>query len=187
MIQYMLKTKKFIPHEFHQTFYDIDFEALYQKGYRLILTDLDNTLISYDEFLPNKKNTEVFQRLNEIGFEVILVSNNVPKRIDTYTEGTELVGFGNARKPLLIGMKKAFNSAKTTVRKDQVLFIGDQLMTDIYGAHRFGVYSILVNPIKRKTEKWYTKMNRKMEQKMLQKIKHKHFDIYQNLGLDKRG
>ena len=48
MIQHLLKTKKFIPNEFHLTFFDIDFKSLYKSGYRLILTDLDNTLISYD-------------------------------------------------------------------------------------------------------------------------------------------
>ena len=40
--------------------------------------------------------------------------------------------------------------------------------------------------IKRKTEKWYTKINRKMEAKMLQKIRKKHTKIYSELGLTER-
>ncbi len=52
MIHLLLKTKKFIPNEFHNSFFEIDFNELYSQGYRLILSDLDNTLISYDEFYP---------------------------------------------------------------------------------------------------------------------------------------
>ena len=59
-------------------------------------------------------------------------------------------------------------------------------MTDIWAAKRFKVYSILVNPIKKKTEKWYTKMNRKTEVKMLQKIEKKYSNQFYKLGLDKR-
>ena len=59
-------------------------------------------------------------------------------------------------------------------------------MTDIFGANRFAAYSILVNPIKRKTEKWYTRINRRIEEKMLVKIKNKRSESYQQLGLDKR-
>ena len=69
---------------------------------------------------------------------------------------------------------------------DEVVIIGDQLMTDIYGANRFGVYNILVNPLKRKTEKWYTRFNRKIEIKMLEKIKKKNKKEYNELNLSKR-
>ena len=66
------------------------------------------------------------------------------------------------------------------------MIIGDQLMTDIYCANRFHAYSILVNPLMKKTEKWYTKMNRKTEVKMLEKIKTKYPEKFNELSLDKR-
>jgi len=186
MIHLLLRTKKFIPNEFQKTFFDIDFEGLYKKGYKLILTDLDNTLISYEEYKPNQVILDKLESLKNIGYETVLVSNNIPERINSFVEGTDIIGFGNARKPLLIGMKKAIRSVDTKVELSEIIFVGDQLMTDIYGANRLGVYSILVNPIKRKTEKWYTKINRKMEAKMLQKIRKKHTKIYSELGLTER-
>jgi len=70
--------------------------------------------------------------------------------------------------------------------KDKVVVIGDQLMTDIWAANRFGVYNILVNPIKKKTEKWYTKINRRTEHKMLGKIKSNYSQKYTDLRLDMR-
>ena len=36
--------------------------------------------------------------------------------------------------------------------KEEVLFVGDQLFTDVYGANRAGIYGILVKPINPKEE-----------------------------------
>ena len=185
MLHLFLKTKQFIPNEFLPTFFDIDFQRLYDKGYRTILCDLDNTLISYDEFVPTKELLEKFQSLEQIGFELILISNNIPNRINHFVKHTKLTGYANARKPLLIGIKKAFQSAKVQDKAKTVL-IGDQLMTDIWAANRFKVYSILVNPLRKKTEKWYTKINRNTEYKMLAKIQKHYKDIWEKLELDKR-
>ncbi len=185
MLHLFLKTKKFIPNEFHNSFFDIDFNALYNKGYRVILSDLDNTLISYDESLPTKELLKKFEELKTIGFELVLISNNVPSRIEKFTKDIELTGFANARKPLLIGIKKALNSSQLK-DIDKTVIIGDQLMTDIWAANRFGAYSVLVNPIKKKTEKWYTKINRRTEYKMLDKIKKNYSNRWNKLGLDKR-
>lgn len=185
MIHHFLKTKKFIPNEFHKTFFDIDFNSLYKSGYRLILTDLDNTLISYDESKPTSKLKEKFEELINLGFEVIVISNNVTERINTFLKETTLKGFANARKPLLIGMRRAFN-ASSIDDVTKTIIIGDQLMTDIWAANRFGSYSILVNPLKKKTEKFYTKFNRRIEVKMLDKIKNKYPNRYKKLSLDQR-
>ena len=186
MIHLFLKTKKFIPNEFHQGFFEIDFKKLYNQGIRLILTDLDNTLITYAEQLPTKEILDKFDELREIGFEIVVISNNVPSRVATFLEGTSYKGLGNARKPLLTGLKRAVKLAENSYTHSQTVIIGDQLMTDIYCANRFHAYSILVNPILRRTEKWYTKLNRRIEIKMLKKIENKYFEVYKSLKLDMR-
>ncbi len=186
MIHKLLKTKKFIPNEFHDTFFDIDFKDLYQKGYRVILTDLDNTLITYAEFIPTEKIINKLDSIRNLGFEIFIISNNHSPRINAFLKDTDYLGIGNARKPLSVGFKKILKLSKNNYNKEQIIIIGDQLMTDIYGANRFGAYSILVNPLKRKTEKWYTKLNRKIELKMLEKIKNKAFEKYNELNLSKR-
>lgn len=186
MIHLLLNTKKFIPDEFHNNFFDIDFKKLYNNGLRLILTDLDNTLISYEETKPTKAILDKFEELNKIGFEVLVISNNMPSRIQTFLKDTNYKGVGNARKPLLFGLRKALRLAEKHYSHKETIIIGDQLMTDVYCANRFNSYSILVNPLKKKTEKWYTKMNRKTERKMILKIKNKYNDKYNELSLDKR-
>jgi HAD superfamily phosphatase (TIGR01668 family) len=186
MLHKLLKTEKFIPSEFHATFFDINFDKLYQKGLRVILTDLDNTLITYEELIPTKKIMNKLDSLRKIGFEVFIISNNHPPRIETFLKGTDYLGIGAARKPLKKGIKKALKLSDKEYFLDEIVIIGDQLMTDIYGANRFGAYSILVNPIKRKTEKWYTRLNRKIEVKMLEKIAKKNKKEYNELNLSKR-
>jgi HAD superfamily phosphatase (TIGR01668 family) len=186
MIHKFLKLTKFIPNEFHESVYDIDFEALKEQGIQCVLSDLDNTLISYDEALPTKENLALFDKLKDLGMELALVSNNVPARLETYTKELTIKGYANARKPLNIGLKRALKNMEQTYNKDQIVVIGDQLLTDVWGANRLKAYSILVNPIKRKTEKWYTKMNRKTEEKLLQRMALELPKTYQDLNLDKR-
>lgn len=185
MIHYLLKTTRFIPNEFHHSFFDIEFQSLYDKGFRYIITDLDNTLISYDESLPTNTIKNTFINLQKMGFTVVLLSNNHTDRINAFCQELQVDGFANAKKPFKFGFQKALDSMNNAT-KDKTIIIGDQLMTDIWGANRFGTYSILVNPLKRKTEKWYTKINRKLEAKMLLKIERKHPLTYQSLRLSER-
>ena len=186
MIHLLLRTKRFIPREFYDSFFDIDFKKLYDNGLRLILTDLDNTLISYADDKPTKEILDKFEELTSMGFEVIVISNNIPSRINIFLEGLDYKGVGNARKPLLFGLRKALRLASKHYSHKETVIIGDQLMTDVYCANRFRSYSILVNPLKKKTEKWYTKINRKIEVRMLKKIKRKYPNEYLKLSLDKR-
>ena len=186
MLHLLLKTQKFIPNEYHNQFFDIDFKKLYNNGMRLVLTDLDNTLISYADNKPTQEIIDKFIEIEKIGFEIIVISNNVPSRVNTFLEGLKYKGLGNARKPLLIGLRKAMKLASKEYKHTETVIVGDQLMTDVFCANRFNSYSILVNPLKKKTEKWYTKMNRKIEVKMIEKIKSKYNDTFVELGLEQR-
>ena len=69
--------KKMIPTYFYKSIYDIDYKGLYNDGIRLILTDLDNTLISYKETLPTPELFELKKRIEDMGFELLLVHNQV--------------------------------------------------------------------------------------------------------------
>ena len=53
---------------------------------------------------------------------------------------------------------------------NEVIFLGDQLVTDIACANNLGIDSILVKTIDFKTQKWYTKINRIREKKIIKKI-----------------
>ena len=68
--------KNLIPDRYYKTINDIPYNELYDKGFRLILTDLDNTLISYKETDPTEELYSWLKMVTDIGFEVIIVSNS---------------------------------------------------------------------------------------------------------------
>ena len=78
--------KKLIPDKYYKTINDIPYTELYDKGFRLILTDLDNTLISYKETDPTIELHAWLKMVKEIGFEVIIVSNSKKYRVDVNQE-----------------------------------------------------------------------------------------------------
>jgi uncharacterized protein len=58
------------------------------------------------------------------------------------------------------------------LKKEEVVVIGDQLLTDVLGGNRFGVHTILVVPVA-DTDGFFTRINRKIERKILNMMKQK--------------
>ncbi|MFP4077797.1 MAG: YqeG family HAD IIIA-type phosphatase [Candidatus Izemoplasmataceae bacterium] len=186
MIHHFLKTRHFIPKCHVPKIEDADFDFFYKEGKRLLLIDIDNTLIPYDISLPDDALKAFFEDLKKRGFEIVLVSNNGRRRIKPFADALGLPAVWHAKKPLKCGFKKALRLKVNRFEKHQVLVIGDQIMTDVFGAKRAGLDVCLVRPLKRKSEKWFTKLNRTIEKKMLAKIAKKYPDTYFKLDLDER-
>lgn len=178
MLTLFLNALNFIPDEYQKSVYDIDYSKLYENGVRLILTDLDNTLVSYDDMLPNEDVINLKNKLINMGFEIIIMSNNKGKRVKKFSEALDVKYVALSLKPLKIGFKRALKKASRKYEKKEIVILGDQLMTDIFSAKRTKCYTILVEAVKRKTEKLVTRINRKMERKVLKKIKRKYKEEY---------
>ena len=56
------------------------------------------------------------------------------------------------------------------VKITNTILIGDQLLTDIKCANKLGLDSVLVKSISRKSEKWYTRINRLREKRVINNI-----------------
>ncbi len=171
MIHLFLPKKKFFPYEYVQSIYDVDYNKLYANGIRLILTDLDNTLISYKETDPNEKLFEWKKNLEEMGFTIVVVSNSEKKRVEHFAKLFNCEFVNSATKPLKRGYKKGLK--KTNYTKEETVFFGDQLMTDVFGANRMNLTSILVKAIDKKTERFVTRVNRFHEVRVLRSAKKK--------------
>ena len=98
-----------------------------------------------------------------MGFEVIIVSNSRKHRVEHFANilGLPFVKF--AKKPTKLGMKKALKIASRKYELNEIVEIGDQVMTDVFASRRMKVLTILVKAIDRKTEVFTTKVNRKLE------------------------
>lgn len=163
------KYSKYIPTYCAPSVYDVDFNKLYENGKRIILTDLDNTLISYKQDCADEKLIALQRTLKEIGFKIYIISNNNDKRILKFTETFKIDGYlTKACKPFITKMNKFIKD--NSFNKEEIIYIGDQLVTDILSANNAELDSILVSTIDTSSQKWYTKINRIREKKIIQNI-----------------
>lgn len=139
----------FYPDEWLDSAYDIPYEHFYQKGIRGIIFDIDNTLVPHGA-PADKRATQLFEHLRKLGFHTCLLSNNKEFRVAPFAGcvGSEYIYKGG--KPKRSGYRQAMKKMGTSERS--TMFVGDQLFTDVYGAKRTGIYSILVKPIDPKEE-----------------------------------
>ena len=140
---------KFFPDEYVASTYVIPFEKLYEKGYRGVIFDIDNTLVPHGA-PADERAKKLFVRLREIGFDSCLISNNQEPRVRMFNEEIGTHYIFNAHKPSRKNYRKAMEIMGTDC--SNTLFVGDQLFTDVYGAKRTGMYNILVKPIHPKEE-----------------------------------
>lgn len=142
--------EKFYPSKYVESTYVIPFEKLYQKGYRGIIFDIDNTLVPHGA-PADERAIGLFARLQEIGFQCTLLSNNKQERVELFKKDIVPVhSIHKAGKPGIKNYIKAMEIMGT--HKDNTLFVGDQLFTDVWGAKKAGLFTILVSPINPKEE-----------------------------------
>lgn len=152
--------ERFFPDATVTSTYDIDYGKLYREGYRGILFDIDNTLVEHGREASDRAK-KLFASLKEMGFECCLISNNKKKRVHMFNEEIGVHSVFNAHKPAKKGYYYAMELMNT--RKDNTVFVGDQLFTDIFGAKRIGLKNFLVKPINRREEiqiVWKRKLER---------------------------
>jgi uncharacterized protein len=160
--------KRFLPNEYVKNIYEITPAKLKEQGIKGIITDLDNTLIEWDRPNATPELVQWFAEMEKHGINVTIVSNNKEKRVKDFSEPLNIPFIHSARKP----MNKSFKRALQTLdlRSDEVVMIGDQLLTDVLGGNRLGLYTILVVPVT-KTDGFITKFNRMVERRILKKLK----------------
>ena len=186
MIHYLFKPSGCFPMHAYETFEQIDFSSLRRAGVKLLLIDLDNTLADYETFKPSEKQVRLLNNIVNQGFSIVIISNNVENRVSAYCEHLRQPYIAGAKKPFLSGFRRAQQLYGTTLKPDEVCVIGDQLLTDVLGASRMGFKSVLVEPLKRKTERWYTRINRKIERHILKRMKRRNLQRFNELGLSRR-
>ncbi|MCR5228481.1 MAG: YqeG family HAD IIIA-type phosphatase [Eubacterium sp.] len=140
---------KLFPTEYYNSTYSIDFEKYYRLGYRGIIFDIDNTLVPHNA-PQDARSKELFKKLNDIGYKVCFVSNNKEPRVKSFNKDVGGSYVFKANKPSPKGYIKAMNNMGTT--RENTLFVGDQIFTDIWGANNAKLHSILVKQIDKKEE-----------------------------------
>lgn len=140
---------KLYPDTYLDSIDDIDFEMYYKKGIRGIVSDIDNTLVPHgapaDEHIIN-----VFEKIHGMGIDTCLISNNKKLRVEPFAKAVNSKFIYDAHKPSRESYKKAMELMNTD--KESTLFIGDQIFTDIWGANRTGIETVMLKQIDKKEE-----------------------------------
>ena len=139
------------PYDTASTVFDIDYEGLYELGYRGLLFDIDNTLVHHGEDSTPEVDA-LIRGLTERGFSVLLLSDNDEARVRRFVKNMDVAFLSDAGKPDPAAYRRACEMLG--LRVEQAVMIGDQLFTDIRGANRCGMASILVDFIRQPQERW---------------------------------
>jgi len=134
----------FYPDHEAQNAYEIDYKGLYERGYRGVIFDIDNTLVPHGAPADGRA-ADFFAGLRKLGFRTVLLSNNKEPRVKSFADSVASEYIFNAGKPGRAGYEKAMERMGTL--PESTLFVGDQLFTDVWGARRAGIVTYLVKPI----------------------------------------
>ena len=122
-------------------------ELLARKGIKLVLADLDNTLVPYQVTEPGEDIINWKKALEEQGITLFLLSNSrKPGRPGAFAEKLGIDFIGHAGKPKKKGYLAAMERMGCT--PEQTVMVGDQIFTDTWGGHNAGVTPLLVKPIR---------------------------------------
>lgn len=160
----------FLPNEHVKSVLEIDPAKLKEKGIKGIITDLDNTLVEWDRPEATPKLIEWFQKIKDHGIIITIVSNNNEERVKLFSGPLGIQYIYKARKPMGKAFRKAVHDMK--LKNDEVVVIGDQLLTDVLGGNRSGLHTILVVPVAQ-SDGFFTKINRRIERSILNIMRRK--------------
>ncbi len=158
---------KFIPDIYQKSIYAIDYENLKNRGIKCILFDLDNTIAPVNVSGPDKEMKDLVADIELLGIKVIILSNSNKNRVRPFKEGLNVDSSFSSHKPFKKKYKKVMHIYNFS--DNEIACIGDQLLTDIYGANRMGFLSILVHPISN-VDLIGTKINRIFERRIFKKL-----------------
>ena len=80
--------------------YVIDFDRLYEEGYRGIIFDIDNTLVPHGA-PADERACALFAHLKELGFQCMLLSNNKEPRVKMFNDAVHVSYIYKAGKPAI--------------------------------------------------------------------------------------
>ncbi len=152
---------------------DISVEYLEKNDIKALILDVDNTLLDFDlNILEGLEEWHNNIRKNNIK-TIILSNSNKIEKIKKVANVLDIPYINFATKPLKRGFKKA--QKQLDLPNENIAVIGDQIFTDVIGANRMKMHSILVEPINKK-DLFLTKIKRPLEELVIKKYLKKQVD-----------
>ena len=149
---------------------EITMDLLEKNHIKGLILDVDNTLIDYYQNLP-EETFSWCQDLKEKGIKMCILSNsNKKEKVKMVADKLNLPYRNFACKPFKSGFQKAMQVLK--LKNTEIAVVGDQIFTDVLGANRMNMFSILVRPIEQK-DIWITILKRPLENRIIRNYQNK--------------
>lgn len=138
----------FYPKGYFKRVSEISTEYLKENNIKGLILDVDNTLIDYYKNM-SEDTIKWANELKHNGIKMCILSNsNKKEKVREVAQKLELEYIYFGIKPFKRGFKKA--KQILGLENSEIAVIGDQIFTDVIGANRMKMYSILVDPIEEK-------------------------------------
>lgn len=137
---------------------------LKKEGVNALVLDIDNTLAPRYVELPDEALKTWIENLRRAPVKLYIISNNRTNRVTRFASALGVPYFCNGMKPFPRAFLRAVR--EMGVPRSQVAAVGDQIYTDVCGAHLAGIRAWLVKPIDPR-ENFVFRLRRRMERPFL--------------------
>lgn len=163
--------EKLIPFAWAKNIYDIYVDFYRSMNIKTLIIDLDNTLDSYKTKMPSNRAIQLIGEMKNSGLRPVIVSNNRGKRVKEYAEALGVECIHSAMKPFPYKINRFI--VDNQLNKEEIILIGDQLLTDVKAAKNVGIKSILLEKLV-KEDQFTTHFNRIFDRMIRKRLKNKN-------------
>ncbi len=170
----------FTPTYYAKSLYDIPISFYKENGIKILFCDLDNTLDAFYEKEPTEKAIKLVREFEENGIKVIITSNNHGDRVTNYANKLNVICHYSSKKPLGYKLRRFIKNSN--FNKDEIVMVGDQLLTDVICSKNTKIRVILTEPLVNKdlpvtkVNRFFDKIIRRMMKKELTKLEVKNHE-----------
>jgi HAD superfamily phosphatase (TIGR01668 family) len=132
------------PREYLEDITSVDLFSLKRNGIKLLLIDINNTILPAEEELPSIRIVHWFQELKQLDFKLALLSNSLDnKRLRAIAANLSVEAYYFVCKPLTFVVRNIIER-DFGLALSQTAWIGDQLLGDVLPGNLLEAYTILI-------------------------------------------
>lgn len=159
--------EQYVADKYYKSVFEIDYKKLKKSGIKCILFDLDNTIVPPTIKKPTKKLIDLFEELKDMGFKLIIFANSPRSRVEVFKNTLGVDSCALCFKPNKDKYLRIMDVYD--YKPEEICAVGDEIVTDILGANKLNILSILVNPISIK-DNITSSVTRKLEKQIIRKL-----------------
>ena len=147
----------FTPNYYSKSIYTVPIDFYIKNNFKVIFCDLDNTLEAFYNEEPSDRAKELLDQLRRHNIKLFVISNNRESRVKKYAEMLGVEYHHSSKKPFGFKLRKYIK--RNNLNRNEIIMVGDQILTDVIASKNVKVKVILTEPLVNK-DLLVTKINR---------------------------